>query len=82
MGKQVGRVGHSATRSLVGVVTATRPTSWELVKPGRDTLVGLSDTWAIDAIRKVGNFGNYGEIYARNIGPKTQFKLERGITEL
>lgn len=39
----------------------------------------LRQSWAFDAIRLV---GNYGEIYDRNIGPKTPLALERGMNNL
>ncbi len=37
--------------------------------------LGLSDDFAYQIIRQV---GNYGDIYARNLGPDTPFALERG----
>jgi len=40
---------------------------------------GISNDWAYDAIKAV---GNYGEIYERTIGPKTPIGLERGINRL
>jgi len=40
---------------------------------------GISNDWAYNAIKAV---GNYGEIYERNIGPKTPIGLERGINKL
>jgi len=44
---------------------------------GPDT--GLPQDWAYKAIKAV---GNYGEIFERNIGPKTPLKLERGLNQL
>lgn len=38
--------------------------------------IGLEATAIRDAIRAV---GNYGEIYARNLGPDTQFDIPRGL---
>jgi general L-amino acid transport system substrate-binding protein len=35
--------------------------------------------WAVRAIKAV---GNYGEIYARNVGPDTPLGLERGVNDL
>jgi general L-amino acid transport system substrate-binding protein len=43
------------------------------------TLLGLKKDWMVDVIRQV---GNYGEIYDRNLGPDTPFKLGRGINDL
>jgi general L-amino acid transport system substrate-binding protein len=40
---------------------------------------GISNDWAYNAIKAV---GNYGEIYERTIGPKTPIGLERGINRL
>jgi general L-amino acid transport system substrate-binding protein len=39
------------------------------------TALGLSDDFAYQIISQV---GNYGDIYARNLGPDTAFALERG----
>jgi general L-amino acid transport system substrate-binding protein len=41
--------------------------------------MGLTNTWAQDVIKAV---GNYGEIFDRNIGPKTNIGLERGLNAL
>lgn len=40
---------------------------------------GLCDKWAYNVIKAV---GNYGEIWDRNVGPKTPLKLERGPNAL
>lgn len=44
---------------------------------GPDT--GLPKSWALRAIAEV---GNYGEIFARNLGPDTVFAMERGMNRL
>ncbi len=41
--------------------------------------IGLSNDWAYNAIKLV---GNYGEIYDRNLGPDTVFNLPRGLNAL
>ena len=41
--------------------------------------LGLDNDWAYQIVKQV---GNYGEIYARNIGPKTPIGLERGLNAL
>jgi len=41
--------------------------------------IGLSNDWAYNAIKQV---GNYGEIYDRNLGPGTIFNLPRGLNSL
>ena len=40
---------------------------------------GLPQSWAYEAIRQV---GNYGEIFDRHVGPKTRLGLERGQNAL
>ena len=39
-------------------------------------LLGLDKDWMVRAIKAV---GNYGEIFERNVGPKTPLNLPRGI---
>ena len=50
---------------------------------GREGRMGanlkLSAEWAYNVVRKV---GNYGEIFARNVGPGTPLNIERGINAL
>jgi general L-amino acid transport system substrate-binding protein len=41
--------------------------------------LGLSPTWAVDAV-KAG--GNYGEIYERNVGTKSKLGIPRGLNGL
>lgn len=41
--------------------------------------LGLDREWAYRGLRTV---GNYGEIYERNVGPKTPIGLPRGLNEL
>lgn len=41
---------------------------------GKD--LGLSKTWALDAIKAV---GNYGELFERHLGNETPLKFERGL---
>ncbi|MEW6263189.1 MAG: amino acid ABC transporter substrate-binding protein [Thermodesulfobacteriota bacterium] len=40
---------------------------------------GLSKDWAYRIIKQV---GNYGEIFNKNFGPQTPFKMERGLNAL
>jgi general L-amino acid transport system substrate-binding protein len=47
--------------------------------PGLGKGVGLRDTWAYDVIK---NVGNYSEIFERNLGEKSPYKLKRGLTNL
>lgn len=41
--------------------------------------LGLDNDWALRAIAEV---GNYGEIFDRNLGPKTPLGIERGLNAL
>jgi general L-amino acid transport system substrate-binding protein len=41
--------------------------------------LGLDPKWLYNAVKQV---GNYGEIFARNLGPGTPFNLERGVNDL
>lgn len=60
---------------------ATRPEIRRLLgaEPGFGAMLGLSDDWAFNAIRQV---GNYGEIFERNVGARSALKLERGQNAL
>lgn len=42
-------------------------------------MLGLPVDWAANAIAAV---GNYGEVYARHLGPATPLQLDRGVNEL
>jgi len=44
------------------------------VTPGVGKKLGLRETWAYEVIKKV---GNYGEVYARNLGSGSALKLDR-----
>ncbi|MBE9607090.1 amino acid ABC transporter substrate-binding protein [Acetobacteraceae bacterium H6797] len=47
--------------------------------PGLSKGLGLADDWVKNVIAQV---GNYGEIFERNIGPKTPLALPRGMNKL
>jgi general L-amino acid transport system substrate-binding protein len=47
--------------------------------PGNGKALGLSEHWAADIIRSV---GNYGEIFARNVGADSDIQLDRGLNRL
>lgn len=49
------------------------------VNPGFGKALGLDEKWAYNVIKQV---GNYGEIFDRNVGPKTPLKLDRGLNNL
>jgi len=42
-------------------------------------LLGIPNDWGVKVIKAV---GNYGEIFERNVGPKTPLKQERGLNAL
>ncbi len=41
--------------------------------------LGLSNDWAFNVIKAV---GNYGEVFERNVGPNTKLKIARGVNAL
>jgi general L-amino acid transport system substrate-binding protein len=41
--------------------------------------IGLSNDWAVNIVKSV---GNYGEIFDRNVGPDTPLGIERGVNAL
>lgn len=49
------------------------------IVPGNGKALGLSESWAFDAIRAV---GNYGEMFEKNIGRGSSIKLDRGLNRL
>ncbi|PNU19718.1 amino acid ABC transporter substrate-binding protein [Geothermobacter hydrogeniphilus] len=49
------------------------------VIPGNGKALGLDEKWAYNIIKQV---GNYGEVFDRNVGPKTTLGLERGLNAL
>ena len=57
------------------------PAQQRLVGTGDDLgkLLGLDKDWSYRAIKAV---GNYGEIFERNVGPKSVLKLPRGTNNL
>ena len=61
--------------------TSTDPAVQRLLGTGEDMgkLLGLDKEWAYRAIKAV---GNYGEIFERNVGPKSALKLPRGLNNL
>ncbi len=57
------------------------PVVMRLTGSGEDTgkLLGLDKEWLVRAVKAV---GNYGEIFERNVGPKTTLALPRGTNNL
>ena len=60
---------------------STDPAVQRMLGTGEDMgkLLGLDKEWAYRAIKAV---GNYGEIFERNVGPKSPLKLPRGLNNL
>ncbi|WP_192243521.1 amino acid ABC transporter substrate-binding protein [Mesorhizobium silamurunense] len=61
-----------------------KPTSPAVAKllgaaPGMGKGLGLPDDWAYNVIKKV---GNYGEIFERNLGKESPYKMDRDLTNL
>ncbi|MBZ9883614.1 amino acid ABC transporter substrate-binding protein [Mesorhizobium sp. CA10] len=61
-----------------------KPTSPQVAKflgvtPGMGKGLGLSDDWAYNVIKKV---GNYGEIFDRDLGKDSPYKMDRELTNL
>jgi general L-amino acid transport system substrate-binding protein len=61
--------------------SSTDPTVQRILGTSEDTgkLLGLDKDWAYRALKTV---GNYGEIFERNVGPKSELKLPRGANNL
>jgi general L-amino acid transport system substrate-binding protein len=60
---------------------STDPVVLRLLGKTEDTgkLLGLDKDWMVRAIKAT---GNYGEIFERNVGPKTPLNLPRGVNNL
>jgi general L-amino acid transport system substrate-binding protein len=60
---------------------STDPVVMRILGKSEDTgkLLGLEKNWMVNAIKAV---GNYGEIFERNVGPKTPLNLPRGTNNL
>jgi len=49
------------------------------VVPGNGKALGLDERWAYNVIKAV---GNYGELFERNVGARSDIKLARGPNKL
>src|SRR5688572_27558997 len=60
---------------------STDPAVLRMLGKSEDTgkLLGLDKDWMVRALKAV---GNYGEIFERNVGPKTALNLPRGLNNL
>lgn len=74
---------YGLTQASVDAAKATSkdPVIQRILGTSEDTgkLLGLDKDWAYRAIKAV---GNYGEIFERNVGPKSVLKLPRGANKL
>lgn len=74
---------HGVTKANVDemVKNPPNPTVSRLLgsSPGIGKRLGLRETWAREMIAEV---GNYGEIYERNLGKESAYKLGRGLNNL
>ncbi len=63
------------------VADSKDPVVMRIVGTSEDTgkLVGLDKDWMVKAIKTT---GNYGEIFERNVGPKSSLNLPRGVNNL
>ena len=63
------------------MASSTDPVVGRILGTGEDTgkLLGLDKNWAANAIKAV---GNYGEIFERNVGPKSALAIPRGLNNL
>ena len=63
------------------MMKSDNPAIGRLLGSTEDTgkLLGLDRSWAANAIKAV---GNYGEIFERNVGPKSPLGLPRGLNNL
>ncbi len=61
--------------------TSQDPVVMRILGKSEDTgkLLGLERNWMVNALKAV---GNYGEIFERNVGPKTPLALPRGSNNL
>ena len=69
--KNVDDLAKSSTDPVVGRILGTTEDTGKLL--------GLDKSWAANAIKAV---GNYGEIFERNVGPKSPLGLPRGLNNL
>ncbi|MEY4751640.1 MAG: ral L-amino acid-binding periplasmic protein AapJ precursor [Pseudomonadota bacterium] len=74
---------YGITQANVDALKASSqdPVVQRILGTSEDTgkLLGLDKDWAYRAIKEV---GNYGEVFERNVGPKSVLKLPRGANRL
>ena len=72
---------HITSSNINAFVISQNPDSQHFlgIVPGNGKALGLDETWARNAVKAA---GNYGEMLARNLGPDTAVKLDRGLNRL
>ncbi|MBL4748702.1 MAG: amino acid ABC transporter substrate-binding protein [Magnetovibrio sp.] len=67
--------------NAMGMKTSTNPAIQRLLGTSGNAgaKLGLGEDWAFNAISQV---GNYGEMFERNVGPKTPLGISRGLNAL
>jgi general L-amino acid transport system substrate-binding protein len=70
-----------STATLPRMMTSTDPVVRRMlgVDPGNGAALGLADDWGLKVL---GQVGNYAEIFDRNLGAGSPFRLERGLNAL
>ncbi len=71
---------EAASSNLVAVMQRNEPALWRLlgVEPGIGAALGLSEDWVLQVIAQV---GNYAEVFDRNLGAGSAFRLDRGLND-
>ena len=70
-----------ATRTINQAMASRKPEVMRLVGNSGDfgENIGLSNAWAANIVRQV---GNYGDVFERNLGAKTPLAIPRGLNQL
>jgi general L-amino acid transport system substrate-binding protein len=70
-----------SSKTIGQALKSQRPEVMRLVGTSGDfgEQIGLSNDWAANIVRYV---GNYGEVFERNLGSKTQLAIPRGLNQL
>jgi len=70
-----------SSRTIAQAMGSQKPEVMRLVGNSGDfgQQIGLTDAWAANVIRLV---GNYGEVFERNLGAKTALGIPRGLNQL
>jgi general L-amino acid transport system substrate-binding protein len=70
-----------STKTIDQALASRKPEVMRLVGASGDfgQQIGLSNEWAANVVRYV---GNYGDVFERNLGAKTQLAIPRGLNQL